>query len=195
MKKYLFIICAVFFILTSCTKENSPIADYMPYNNIPDNYSLDDAKNDNCVVYENSQITSGQSVWDNFVAQTEEKTPCFVRLAFYYTLGDPERYDPAYYEEIQDDYPVLYIQDLTFDGKRYNLYSVEDGQEYSYTYKYLKKFEGKPSSSTAIYSDYIYYVLVNDESVTWEQIEHGMFSSRFGDWIDHKKVYSYMNLN
>jgi hypothetical protein len=192
LKRSLIFILILFFAVTSCTTED--FADYTPYNEIPDNYSLDDAKNDNLVVYENGNITAGQSVWDNFVAQTKKDNPCFVRLAFYYTLGDPERYSPEHYEEIKDDYPVLYIQDLKFDGKNYNLYFVEDGHEYSFTYKYMKKIEGKPSSSTAVYSDYIYYVLLNDDTVTaWEQIERSIFSSYSGDFIDYKKVYSYIN--
>ena len=194
MKKYIFLIL-ILFALTSCNNI-IPVADYMPYADIPDNYSLDDAKNDNCVVYENGSITSGQSFWDSFVGQTEKNTPSFVRLAFYYTIGDPDRYDPAYYEEIKDDYPVLYIQDLKFDGSSYNLSWSEGEEKYSRTYKYLKKFTGEPSSSTAIFFDYIYYVLLNDDTVnTWEQIERGIFSSSFGDFIDYQKVYSYRNYN
>ena len=53
----------------------------------------------------------------------------------------------------------------------------------------MVKYTGEPSSASAVFSDYTYYVLVNDDTVTWEQIEHGMFSSRFGDWIDHQTVY------
>mgnify|MGYP000918393669 CR=1 FL=1 len=52
------------------------------------------------------------------------------------------------------------------------------------------KYEGRPSSETAVFSEYTYYVLVNDNTVSWDDIEHGMLSSRLGDWIDHFKVYS-----
>ena len=192
MKKYIFFILIIF-ALSSCGDKITPAADYIPYEQIPDNYSLDDAKADDCVVYENGNITSGQIIWDSFIAQTR---PCMVRLAFYYTLGEPERYDPAHYEEIKYDYPVLYIQDLKFVGSSYNLSWSEGEQEYSFDYKYMKKFTGEPSSSTAIFSDYIYYVLLNDDTVdTWAQIERSMFSSHSVDFIDYKRVYSYLNYN
>ena len=40
------------------------------------------------------------------------------------------------------------------------------------------------------YNGYEHYVLVNDESVTWEQIFNGLISSHYGDGIDHWTVYS-----
>ncbi|MCL2517804.1 MAG: hypothetical protein FWF15_04500 [Oscillospiraceae bacterium] len=176
MKKYLLIII-ILLLLTSCKT-------------VAIDYTLEEVKRGEFVVHEDGSITSGQAVWDSFVEQTEQKKRCSVRLAFYYTLGDPERYDPDYYEEIKNDYPVLYVQDLKFDGKEYKLTWTEEDKDYSFKYKYMVKYTGEPSSTSAIFSSYTYYVLVNDDTVTWEQIEHGMFSSRFGDWIDHYKVYS-----
>jgi len=51
-------------------------------------------------------------------------------LAFYYTL-EGQGITPALeeYEDIKDDYPLLFIQDLSFNGKIYTLYSVEDKKE------------------------------------------------------------------
>jgi len=199
-KKYLFFILIIFsaFIFTACNFNNSenPVADYITYDDLPDDYSLETAKADNCVVYEDSNITAGQLIWDEFLSQTEKNKSSFVRLAFYYTIGDPESYDPEYYEEIKDDYPVLYIQDLKFDGKKYILTWTESDPEtgeekkYSFTYKYLKKFMEDPPNDTSTFVQYTYYALLNDDTVTAEQIRKGMFSSKFGDLIDHKKVYS-----
>ena len=165
-------------------------ADYIPYKEIPPNYSLENAKNDNIVVYENGNITSGQSIWDTFVAKAETRTPCAVRLGFYYTLDDPSRYSPEHYEEIKGDYPVLYILDLSFGGDIYTLYSVEDGIEYSPQYRYLKQFTEESPPISATFTKREMCILVNDNEVTWEQIQHGMFSSQFGDYIDHRTVYS-----
>lgn len=36
---------------------------------------------------------------------------------------------------------------------------------------YLVKYTGKPSSESATYSEYTYYVLVNDDTLTWEEIK------------------------
>ena len=162
----------------------------IPLNQLQSDYSLEQAKNDGCVVFEDNDITSGQSEWDAFIKQTGEGKPASIRLAYYYTLGDPSQYAPELYEEIKDDYPMLYVKDLTFDGELYTIEGYEDNQLISKQYQYLMKYEGQPQSSTAIFSNYLYYVLTNDDTVTWGEIEHGLFSSQFGAWIDHYLVYT-----
>jgi len=184
------LICYVMLMLSSCNSPLNSIVDYIPYADIPSDYTLENAKDDQLVVFENGNITSGQDIWDVFLQEIEQGKQCMVRLAFYYTL-DNQNIDPDYYEEIKDDYPHLFIQDLSFDGQIYTHYSVEDGKEYAFQYKYLKKFhETPPAYSTVEYSETIRYVLINDNEVTWEQIFRGMVSSAMGQYIDHKTVYS-----
>ncbi len=82
--------------------------------------------------------------------------------------------------------------ELSYDGRKYKIMireSTKTEPEKISEYKYLKRYTGKPSSSSSTFSFYEYYVLVNDNSVTWEQIEYGMLSSRWGDEIDHYMVY------
>lgn len=186
MRRSVIILLVLIFLLTACSKNaaNDSLIQ------LPDSYNLDDAKSDNCVVFENGGITYGQSVWDDFITATDNGKSSTVRLAFYYTLGDPSQYSEEHYEEIKDDYPVLFIKDLSFDGKKYIIEGFEEGQLISKEYKYLVKYEGRTKSATAIFSKYTYYVLVDDNTVTWDDIEHGMLSSQFGDWIDHYIVYS-----
>lgn len=50
---------------------------------IHQNYDLNDAKNDNCVIFENSDITYGQTVWDDFISATKKGLSTTVRLVFY----------------------------------------------------------------------------------------------------------------
>ena len=50
---------------------------------------------------------------------------------------DPSRYDPDYYESIKDDYPVLYISELAFDGKHYIHTQYDNGRKIVQTYAYL----------------------------------------------------------
>ena len=69
---------------------------------------------------------------------------------------------------------VSYTQDLKYDGDIYIL-SDSDG---IYKYKYMKKLEEENR-----------YVLVNDDTVTWDMIMKGMFSATSDAWIDHKTVY------
>jgi hypothetical protein len=185
MKKSLIIILTLIFSLTACSQNVTRIS----LNQLSDNYSLDDVKSDNCVVFEDGDITYGQPEWDSFIKKIENGKSATVRLGFYYTLGDPSGYSEEYYEEIKDDYPILFINDLSFDGREYIIESIEDGQLMSKEYKYLLKYDGQPRVS-AVFSKYTYYVLVNDNTVTWDDIEHGMLSSKFGDFIDHYRVYS-----
>lgn len=183
-----FLISMILFILfavSGCAEGNQT-----ELRKLPKDYSLEDAQKDGCVVFEDLDITSGQSTWDDFIAATEKKEAASVRLAYYYTLGDKSKYAPEYYEEIKDDYPVLYIEELRYDGESYILEEKEDEQVISSEYQYLVKYEGKPGSLQATFTDYVYYVLVNDPNVTWDELEKGMLSSNLSDHIDHRLVYS-----
>jgi hypothetical protein len=167
----------------------SNISDYIPYEQLPLDYNLEDAKSDGCVAFENLQLTSGGEIWQEFIEKTQAGESAQVRLAYYYTL-DSQGVSEEYYAEIKDDYPVLYIHDLSFDGETYRLYYTENKQPYEYEYPYLVRFTGTPSSNTAIYSQYVRYFLVRDKNVTFKQIEHGWFSSQFGDSVDCVAVYT-----
>lgn len=163
--------------------------EYIPLNRLPADYNLATAKKDKCVVYENSNITEGQVEWDKFVSLTDKGNPAMVRLAFYYTLEEGPHISKELYEETKDDYPVLYPMDLTFDGDSYTIKHYEEGKLISKNFKYMVKYEGK-ANPEATYSDYTYYVLVNDNTVTWGDIFAGMVSSQFDASIDHSTVYS-----
>jgi hypothetical protein len=193
MKKYLFFVLVIFiiFIIISC-KSETPVSDYIPYNKIPDNYSLDDAKTDNCVVFENDNIISGQFVWDNFIKQTEKNEKCFVRLVFYYTRGFPEWHDPDYYDWIaNENYPLMFIQDLKFDGKTYNISWSEDIHKYSLTYQSMDKFtEEQFDIDNAALCEYTYYALVNDKGITQNRLFYSLFNMSSGGFRDYQKVYS-----
>ena len=180
MRKFLMIIAGLL-LLSSCGTNINNINIRVPYDDILQNYSLEDAKNDGLVVYEDYDITAGQAAWDEFIAETQRGNACKIRLMFYYTLeGQGITPDHEQYEEIKGNYPGFYIEDLSFDGKTYTLYWVEEEQAYTREYEYIKRFEDAAE---------IRCVLVHDDTVTWEQIVHGMLSSRFGDWIDFHTVY------
>ena len=181
MKKLLIMpLCLL--LLSSCGMSKKHATNYIPYDKIPTNYSLEDAKKDGLVVHKDYDITEGQAVWDEFIAETEKGNSCSIRLMFYYT-PEGQGITPAHeqYEEIKGDYSGFYIQDLSFDGNIYTLYRVEEKQEYKREYEYLKGLED---------SAVIRYVLVNDNNVTWEQIMRRMQSSDILDWIDVNVVYS-----
>ena len=157
---------------------------------LPSGYTLEDAKDGGCVVFEDGDITSGQKLWSSFVSAAGKGRAAAVRLAYYYTLGEPSHYSPEYYEEIKDDYPKLFFSDLTFDGGTYTIRDYSEDAPAVKEYPYLVKYEGAPESPTATFSKYTYYVLVHDDTVTWDRLERGLYSSTFGDYIDHRRVYS-----
>ena len=187
MKKLLIMIIAAALVFTSaaCTK-----SDENALSNLPEDYSCEDAAADGLVVFENSSLTAGDDVWDAFLDATNSGEKTTVRLAYYYTLDDRSEYALYYYEDYTDDFPLFLVKDLSFDGSSYTLKGYEDGQLVSQTYAYLVKYEGVPTSQTAVFNTFLYYVLVNDDTVTWEEIELGLLSSQFGDEIDHYRVYS-----
>jgi len=96
MKKIFIIFISFILLLAACSKNTTTV----PLTQLPEDYSLDDAKSDDCVVFEDSDITYGQKRWDTFIKETENGNEATVRLAFYYTLGDPSRYSKEHYEEI-----------------------------------------------------------------------------------------------
>lgn len=186
MKKHIALILSVLliFVITGCKQSNSLI----PLEELPDNYSLEQAKKDGCVTHENGDITQGKEIFEAFFNTTKSGKTDEVRLAFYYTPDDPSGYAPEYYESVKNDYPCLYIQDLSFDGQQYTIHWYEDGKEIIRNYSYIMKYEGQAESPTASYKSYIRYVLTNDDKVTWQKLMHGMFSSKMEDYIDHISV-------
>lgn len=159
------------------------------FENISTTYTLQDAKKAEFVCFENSDITEGQQTWDGFLDDVKTKKESSVMLAKYYTL-DEERCSSEYYESEKDEYPVLYIQELTYKNSTYTIRWIEEGEMITKTYKYMLRYEGEPNSGTALFDSYVKYVLTNDSTVTWEQIERGMLSSQLGDGIDHYTVYN-----
>lgn len=176
------------FLLAGCGRQQP--APLPPLEELPADYSLEQAREDGCVVHEDGDIASGQEAWEDFLKASSAGKAAAVRLVSYYTLDDPSRYDPDYYESIKDDYPLLYVSDLTFDGKVYTVSSLEDGERLERTFSCLKYFEAEAETPGAVYDSYIRYVLVNDDAVTWEQLMHGVHSSRFGDYIPFCSVYT-----
>ena len=59
-----------------------------PLEDLPADYSLEQAKEDGCVVHENGDVTQGQEAFEAFRSAAGEGKTAGVRLAHYYTLGD-----------------------------------------------------------------------------------------------------------
>lgn len=188
MKKALF---SAFILLVIITFSGcfSNINEPLSLDEISESYDLEQAKKDGCVVFENLDVTAGQEIWASFTELAYAGKEASVRLYFYYTLDDPSRYDSEYYESIKGEYPKYFVLDLAYNGETYLIRHFENGNEIKEEYKYLMKYEGEPESSSASYKSYIRYVLVNDNTVSWEDIFYGTVSSDFRDQIPYQSVY------
>lgn len=150
------------------------------------------AKDSGFVVFEGIDVVSGEEIWQEFYEKTQNGETAIVYLANYYTL-DKDRMSEELYEKEKAEYPKIFLSSLYFDGEQYQITTrpgYEEEAESVRTYPYLVRYEGEPSSVSATFSHYVYYVLVEDKEVTWAEIEHGVYSSQMGDYIAHHKVYS-----
>jgi hypothetical protein len=141
---------------------------------------------------EDGDLTVGQKIWREFYQKTQAGERATVKLATYYTLDDAN-VSEEFYEENKDKYPVIYLAELSYDGKIYTYRSLNglDGQNgFSRVYPYLVRYEDVPRSETATYTVCERYVLVHDKDVTYDRLQYGLYSSQMGDYIDHCEVYS-----
>ena len=155
---------------------------------LPEDYSLEQAKKDGCITHEDGDITQGKERFEEFYDTTKSGKADKVRIADYYSPDDPSGYDPESYEALKAGYPRLYVQDLSFDGEQYTIRWYEDGEEIVRNYSCLMKYEGPAESPDAVYKSYTRYVLTNDDEVTWDELVQGMVSSQLGDYIEHMSV-------
>ena len=184
MTKRMFAARLFLLLLSSCGVNPEPL----PFEELPEDYSLERAKDDGCLVTEDGAVTSGQEAWEEFLNAADAGKAASVRLCSYYTLDDPSRYDPDYYESVKDDYPMMFLKDLSYDGERFTTLSYEEGQRHEETYSFLRRREQTvPSSGVKI----IQYIITDDAESSLEKIGSQLYSSSFSpeDWIPFDIVY------
>ena len=141
---------------------------------------------DNWVIHKDGDIVSGSQVWSDFYSSVLNGTPSAVNIAFYYTLEGQGNVSEELYAEIKNDYPKLFKVTLEFDGNSFTLNDDDNVR----SYRYLKRYDIIPKSQSAAYESCVRYVLVNDNNLTWDEIESGMLSSQSDARIDHYTVYT-----
>ena len=147
----------------SCTAADSP--DYVSFDALPDGYGTEEAIADDCVVFEDLQLTSGQDIWKAFLKNAEKGQSCRVRIANYFGESDS-----------------LSLIDLSYqDGS----FRMDANYGVAKSYKYLNHYEFSADDGTSIEC----YILVNQEDLTYREIEQSMTSSMLGAAIDHYNVY------
>ena len=154
--------------------------------------ALELAKKSDAVVFEDNSCTSGNEVWESFFQSVSSKSPASVLCAHYYTL-DKEHVSEELYEKEKDLYPQLFFCLLEYDGKEYSLKSRESSvkePDYQEKFKYLLHFTGDVPDTSPYFTSFDDYVLVDDSSLTLEDILVSMTSSQLDKIYKHFTIYS-----
>ena len=170
-KSILLILICSMLIVTSCSKNGDiqeGLPDFTDINDLPTSYTLEDAKLDGCVVFEDLILMSGESNWNKFFDLSQSDQEATIRIVSYYS-----------------DDSLFYIKDLSFDG---SYYYVSEKDVETKQYKYLNHYSIRPDNN-ASYKIFDYYILVNEQDVSFDSLEKSMVSSKSGDYIDQYRIF------
>ena len=186
MKKILLTLVFCVLLLTSCSEVKLEPS----LSELPSDYTLESAKTDGCIVFENLDITSGQEHWNDFLTSVDAKKSCTVRLYFYSTL-DPSLYTEEHYEELSKDYPKIEVFDLSYHRKKFTVTKIVDGETVKEEYAYLLKSEDEPIlPSLSGYSRRIVYFLSDTPDITWMQAVISSNPTSKEEPYHYQRVYS-----
>ena len=185
MKKYVAIILTAILTLSlfSCSEreekgENIEISyndgKYSGFSDIPDNYTVDDAINDGCLVIETlddgtnvhgvemrkTGRTEGYEHWVSFLEKSQNGEDAFLRVA-HFIRGT------GYYHD-------LYYADGKYTIFDFNEYGISEGESYSL----LRRLDGMAGTGEFQREDH-FYVLTDSTEITYSDITHRLFSSTF----------------
>lgn len=167
------IIIVIRFISIGSKQEEAPIASiqqeesYTGLENLPKDYTMEQALKDGCMVYQDLILLSEPSLWENFIKTTQSGTKGSVRIYKYFT-----------------DSNSFYVSDLTYDNNVYYYNVMENGRIENYQYTYLQDLTGRMANA-AVESRYI--VLANQQ-YTFQQVTRNLVSSNSKDHIDIKVI-------
>ncbi len=148
----------------------------IPLEELPQIYGADQAALDGCYVQSDGVACENIWLFYSFAHLTQNDVPAFIRIINWY------------YQEESHYYEAF---DLSYDGSVYTVSWLEDGQRKSEQYLYLKHFTGEMQREDKAYGSYEHYVLVNDDTVTWVDIEKMMYSSQYpAQTIPHMTVFT-----
>ncbi|MBP5660414.1 MAG: hypothetical protein J6X08_03655 [Lachnospiraceae bacterium] len=154
--------------------------------------------NSDAVLLVNGSVESGRDVWDAFLGKVNSQSPASVIIGFCYTQNKNMSLDLAVATE--GDYPSLFLNKLTYDGSQFILEPVHriDGEyvvreiegydspkEY---YQFLRHFEGEARFPFAIYTYYDKYILTDNDTAAWEEIEDSSLIN-YDEAIWYTEVY------
>ena len=145
---------------------------------------LQKAKEAGLLVHENSDVTSGQEAWDEFLSHVGKKEHCSIEIANYCTL-DPARVSEQYYEAYREDYPSISYWTLSYRFGSYFLSWKENGKLHQTEYTHLLCYKDLSGSEPTVR-----YVLTNEPNASWDDLLQTAASSVFDAFIDFFVAYT-----
>lgn len=142
-------------------------------------------KQSDYVIAEDCVCTHGFEYLKEFRKAVDKGKAAVLKFAHYYTL-DPERVAPEYFEQEKDSYPQISIGELRYDGEyfyytvRMSYESEPDPRENGARYKFFKYEHGEKLD---------HYYLVDNESVTMDDIMRQIYSSQI---LEHYDRYAFV---
>ncbi len=154
---------------------------------------LEAQKSGDFVITRNSDIIAGRDRLLAYRDATGRGETGEILVFSYYDL-EGVRCGVEYFREHGSDRSTAYLTRLNYDGQRYTYESresdkAEAGEFDRGSYPYLLHLEGETRPLARPYR-YEHFVLVNDDTLTWERIEWGLLSSQYGDSVPHFTVAS-----
>lgn len=150
----------------------------LPLEDLPQNYTPEQAAADNCVVLMDGDVQANPEVWNAFVSDAS-RGPASVRVMICVSYTAPEN------NAIQ-----FSVCDLTYNGTSYSLCWYENGQQIVKNYRYLRYFSGLAESPNVSYNEYKRYVLTDNGTATYEELWQSLLSSQSGAAFDFFEIYT-----
>lgn len=161
---------------------------------------IEAVKRNGFVVSRGMEPPYARELMDEFLKKSEAGEPASVRIAKVYDLSG--NMSSELKKATKQDHPSLFLMELSFDGNTYTvspINRIEDAYELAErkgidsskkSWKYLKRLTDVPRVESALYKSAERYVLVNDDSITWDDLINGTLSSRMGDYIPFEEVFT-----
>ena len=147
--------------------------------------ALEAARAAGYVIEEDCILTDGQDAWHEFYEKTQRGEQASIHVAHYLTL-DSDRTVATTYEAYKQDYPSLFVDELTYDGEKFILRTGSDVTVYEYLMRY--DISGTPLAGNTEHKQVIHYVLAHDPSHTYEELFLSLASSALGAAIPYYTI-------
>ncbi len=108
--------------------------------------------------------------WDGFINNVNKGKTAIVAMEYICDPEDPRDYQGRYFTDRGNEYPEKFHKTIFFDGEKYIVAGIEEDFYVSRKYEYMLRFEGEFRRKITGYSSYIFYVLLNDNTLTWDEI-------------------------